>query len=221
MAKKKRGFLIPRILGLITIVIGLLLYPFDRMTPFDMNVAFEKLVAMPLQPIRASGSSSISFTIPNTSQWKHIRKIWDAPRYVLAIDSGPADHRNDYLVDFREAGIKVELFKDGQLILLEWSSTPYGHSSEGNCCHKFIANPGEELTLFVTAEKDPAHKVGKELFVIADWGWFETKDRIVGAMISDDIVPFCRWTIGFGCLLLLISIALCIFNKKRDSRYSQ
>lgn len=113
MIKGKKLCLIPGVIGVVTIVIGLLLYPFDRMTGDDQETAFTKLVRIPLPPLRKLGSSTIKLDIPNTQQWKHIRDIWGQPRYVIAVDSDSDAYRVRHVVSLNEAGIRVELFRDG------------------------------------------------------------------------------------------------------------
>jgi hypothetical protein len=213
MIRTKKLCLISGIIGIVAIVIGLLLYPFDRMTTDDQETALTKLIRVPLQPRRTSGSSTVKLDIPNTQQWKHIRDIWGQPRYVIAVDLGPDSFRQHHVVSLYEAGIKVELFKDGIPIELKPTFAPYGFSDHSqNGCLEFRGNPGDKLTLSVTSKDQPQPK-GTELFVISDW--INAKDLGVGADISEAIIPYCRWGIGFGCLLLLVSIVLRISVARR------
>jgi hypothetical protein len=206
MIRTKKFCLILGIIGIVAFVIGLLVYPFDRMTTDDQEIAFTKLIQIPLQSFRTLGSSTVKLDIPNTQQWKHIRDIWGQPRYVIAVDSGPDAFRHCYVVSFNKAGIRVELFKDGKPIELKPTFPPYGFSSNSpNSSFEFRASPGDNLTLSVTSQDQPQPK-GTALFVISDWRG--AKDLLVGADISEAIVPYCRWGIGFGCLLLLSSIVL-------------
>ncbi len=114
------------------------------------------------------------------------------------------------MITFDDSGIKVELSKDGRpVVLRSTSQPPYGFSFwSTNCCLEFSASPGDELTLSTTVVGGPSQPIGRELFVISDWT--NSKDLIVGVLISDDLVPYCRWAMALGGLLILVSAALIV-----------
>ena len=215
MTRRKGLYLIPGILGLLATAIGLLFYPFHRMTRDDMYVAFRKPVQIPLRSLEMSGSSTVVFHIPDTEQWTHIRKEWSEPRYVSAIDSGPLRNDSHEVINLEDAGVKVELFRAGKTVSLNITNQPpYGFSSYSlNSCLEFRASPGDELTLHVTSVKQTAQPEGAELFVIADW--HNTKDLIVGAMISEDLLPYSRGAIVVGCLLFVAAVVIRTFVVKK------
>ncbi len=105
----KRFYVIPGALGVLAVFAGWLLSPDTRKNHEEMRLALSKLATIPLQSIRNSGSSTLPINIPNGGLWPRIRDNWGAPRYVIAIDSGPLTP--DVAICFDEAGIKVELFK--------------------------------------------------------------------------------------------------------------
>ncbi len=217
MAREKFS-LIPGLLGVLAILVGLLFYPYNRMTTDDMRVAFGKLAQIPLQSVRASESSTLVFDIPNNEHWAHILRKWGEPHYVIAIGT----RQTRQVIGLGEAGIRVELLKSGEPVELKPRETPYGYSESlddrrpqgERCCLEFRANSGDKLTLAATiVEERFQPKAGAEIFVVSDW--LNTKDLIVGADLDDDLLPVCKWVIGSGCLLSLLAIALRVSVRRR------
>jgi hypothetical protein len=216
MIVTKNLYFIPGGLGILALCVGLLFYPYNRMTEDDVTVAFSKLVEIPLQSIVLSGgSSSITFDIPNNKQWKHIREEWHQPRYVIGIDPDPARQSHE-TISLNDLAIGIELSKYGNAIELKPIWPPYVYSSKSkNYCLEFKAIPGDRLMLFVALPKKSYQIPARaELFIINDWP--TAKDLIVGADISNNLLfPISKFLIGLGCLLILIAISLRVFGGKR------
>src|SRR5438876_59882 len=104
------------IVGIVILAPGVIWFLSPHLSNDDVRIAFSELIKIPLSQIDESHSLSVPITIPDNAQWKHIRRVWGDPSYLLAI-SGPPDRAFLYCAD--ELGIQLTVMNGSNPILPE------------------------------------------------------------------------------------------------------
>jgi hypothetical protein len=212
--KKKRIELWLAIVGFVLVAPGVAWLCSFRLNRDDLRVAFTKGVRIPLDHLERVHSAAINVTIPDSEQWRRIRRAWGDPGYVLAAASRP---ERDLFYCFEGLGIRAEVMRGETRIPLETAIyPPYGFSSECNANGlKFHVPPGSELTIRVSAW--PQHPLpAGELILMTYWDW-GTKDRIVGVMLDEELGKGLRVTSAIG-LIMILSAGCLVARRNISSR---
>ena len=87
-----------------------------------------------------------------------------------------------------------------QVQVTKATGSPYGHSSDTERTGlSFVAAPGDEVRIDVR-KKDPGTLPAGELAVVPDWN-VAIKDKLVGAMLDDDLYQIVRALAWIGLAL--------------------
>ena len=124
MAATKKVAIGLGVAGMVILVPGLIWVFSPRLTNDDAGSAFSELVRVPLSQIGSSRSVSASITIPDTSQWKHVRHAWGDPAYTLVAVKSP----DQELLCLNDLGIHAEVLNGTRVVPSERPHVPYGYS---------------------------------------------------------------------------------------------
>ena len=195
------------VLGLLPLAAGSFL-AFIRMlhlSPADANVALTDLADVELDRIAATNSLAISVVIPDTPQWLRIRRAWGAPDYLIAAVS-PIKSLCYCLPNL---AMTITVAHDGDQIPLQPAGPPYAHGTEGCAMvgFKFNAVPGTKLTVSIAKNGTEPFPPG-ELIIVGSWGWWNTKDKLVGIMLDQELRNISTIAIVSGFVLILLAAFL-------------
>jgi hypothetical protein len=177
----------------------------------DVRIALQPLVRVSLRRISDSNLQE-RITVPDTSQWTKIRKVWGEPEFVIsAID----ETGRNLICPSIPAHIELT-DRSGSVIPLRRGGPPYGYSAFcAESSLRFNAAPGDTLNISITASAGRALPAG-DLIVVRDW--WNTKDKLVGVYLDDDISSLIRWTSLAGVLLLAADAVLILRSQVRKRR---
>jgi hypothetical protein len=191
--------------GLLLLVPGALFIP-SALKPGDDVVALTPLASVRLDQI-GTAPLVTKLVIPDTPQWRRIRRAWGDPHFIIAVVS--SEKRFAYCLP--KLGIGVEVRGQGDAIPLEFLYPPYGYSSD---CERsslaFKAAPGTELAVTITKSGDQPIPSG-EVIIVSDW--LNTKDKLVGISLDEELRPILTATSSLGCGLIVIAAS--IFVRRR------
>ncbi|MBV9083601.1 MAG: hypothetical protein JOZ62_13055 [Acidobacteriaceae bacterium] len=177
-----------------------------RLNNVDARVAFEPLERIQLNRIDQR-PISVPLTIPNTSQWKQIRKVWGEPGFVISA----VDATGEFVRCLPEMPLRIELIDaTGNTIPLQPDNGAYGYScrcQSGSL--RFNARPGSQLTLKVSATSRGTVLRG-DLIVVSDW--VNTKDKLAGLNLDKSIETVVTWLSIPGFLFVACGAGVFIVN---------
>jgi hypothetical protein len=181
----------------------------DSLRRGEEQAAFERVATVPLNQVESLGSLDLTVKVPDDADRRRIRRFWGDPGYLIAAVS---DRKHIYC--FERLGLTIQARVLADKIALEAAKEPlYGYSAE---CQsdglKFRAPPGATLQLHVVAEGDRDLPSGN-LIVTGYWTG-ETKDRIVGMDLDDDLRKLSRLIAISGGVMLVC--AAWLFARQRS-----
>ena len=183
----------------------LLLHP----DPQEAWFALQPRVRMPVSQI-AGQKSELNFITDEA--YSRIRSSWGDPDLVIAAVS--VDHHLRYCFD----SVAVTVLSGPQLKDLGLSGGIYGYSSAyDSSCHsigrRFRLKSGEtaSMQLGITGSALPS-----DAEVVVMWTWADTKDKLVGVDIDQDLIQVAKWSIIAGLFVIAFSIFLFIRSKHKS-----
>jgi hypothetical protein len=179
-------------------------------TEEDAFNALEPIVRIPLQSLDATGRVPIVFTVSSN----RVSRAWGSPFYTILWRT----QRNNtwWIHAFSLLQVDVHVVVgSSSVILREEQRVPYGYSSDTqDIGRSFFAKPGDEVEIAISARNAGTLPDG-ELVVAPDWN-LAIKDRLVGAMLNDDLFQIARIFGWIGLALVAIG-ALEKSGRGRDS----
>jgi hypothetical protein len=203
--------LVPFLLGMAGV---LLLIPGASFVPsmfFGLKPGDDVVALTPLFRIRLDqlGMEPVvtKLVIPDTPQWKRIRRIWGEPSYNISAVS--SERRFTYCLP--HLGLNVKVSGRSSAIPFKGSGPPYGYSTD---CDRsslaFRAVSGSELTVTISKFGDPQIHCG-ELLVVSDW--FNTKDKLVGVSLDEELRPIVMASACLGSMLIVGAAVLLLRHR--------
>ena len=147
----------------------------------DAVVALKPLVTIPLNGIWSV--RDFQFRIPDTPQWKRIRRDWGDPDWIIAA----ASPEKYFAYCLPSLGLTIRVTNHGSPVPLAASHPPYTYSSD--CAASsitFKAAQGTELTVSIIRSSERPLPSGE---VIVVGGWIYTKDKLVGIALNEEVRP--------------------------------
>lgn len=192
----------------------------SRLSDDDAYTALQPLLRIPLDSVKENYLSEW-LRIPDTEQWVRIRKVWGEPDFVIS----SIDQTGKIATCLTSAGLQIQVKnQDGGSIPLLMGGQPYGYSAF--CAEaglRFRAAPGEKLNLTIAGQRDraPSRRARPhivllprgELIVVPNWQ--NTKDKLVGVALDNDISTLLKWTSVSGVLLVVIGALLIAVKRAR------
>ena len=146
----------------------------------DVRLALEPLSSVQLDRIEAEHSVVTELFIPDTRQWKRIRREWGFPEFIISAVS-PAKRFAYCLADL---GTTLQVSHQGEPIPLELSHPAYGYSSDcAVSSFRFRATPGAELRFAAEYSGERPLPSGE---LVISCGWPNMKDKLVGIRINEE-----------------------------------
>jgi hypothetical protein len=177
----------------------------DRVKPAEADIAFANLAEVQLDRLEAMRSLSVPVVIADTPDWVHIRHVWGEPDYIIAAIS--PSQRSIYCLS--DLGLAIDMIHQGSRVQTESSAVPHGYSLYSRGCAtvavKFRASPGNKLTVSITKSKMRPLPPG-ELIIRPEW--WNTKDKIVGISLDEDVRQLIPILFVLGSLLALPAAVL-------------
>lgn len=176
----------------------------NQMQAREIVVALAPLARRPLAELRAGQGIVLKVTVPDTAQWRSIRKSWGEPRYLISAIS--PDGRRAYCLPDLGATVSANSSR-GAVSLV---STGPGYAQNCNCeapgaaqaALAFHASPGDEVV--ITARAAGAHALpAGELVVICAWD--NVKDKLVGAALERELKMPAAAASTAGVLLIALA----------------
>jgi len=173
----------------------------------DEGTALAPLASVPLDSIGKQPLTEMSVVIPDTAQWKRIRRRWGEPEFIIsAVSLG-------HSLAFCLADLKIEIkvFEHGNPVHTEISGAPYPYST--NCERsslRFKAAPGTELRVVISPQADQPEPSGQ---IVVLGSWPNTKDKLVGGALDRELRPFAEGASILGLILIPVSI---LFWRRRE-----
>lgn len=208
---KKRLHVWLAMLGLLLLMPAVWSSVFHPLRLGEEQAAFESLGAVSLNTIEMQGSCNLSVTAPNNSVWERIRRAWGDPGYIIAAVSSGGKH----MYCFDRLGLHIQAAIGSEPIALEAATEPlYGYSAEcGADGLKFRVPPGATVNVHITRQV-PRDMPPGSLVVTGYWTG-ETKDRLVGLMLDEDLRKILN-LLAVGGFALVLSAAW-LFLRRRQS----
>lgn len=179
----------------------------DPVTTADTRTAFRRLAAVRLDAAVGSRGVDITATTPSDASWRRVVRNWGDPGYFIGV---VLPRPRTYMYCLQDLGARVEARIGDQPVDLETAYVPYGYSSD---CQPagllFRAPPGSVVRIHVTVARLPSHAA--DLVVEPYWAG-ETKDRLVGTALDDDLreITTALGVAGIGAIL----IAAFLFSRR-------
>jgi len=170
-----------------------------RLNSDDEMTAVCPLVRIPLDQLANAGSPAVIVTVPNNSQWAHIRRQWGDPSYFVGAAKYPDTAREILCLD--RLGVAVEVRAETGIVPSKVAQgPPYGYSA---LCpdfgFEFRAPPGTDLTIRASSLRHPMP--AGDLIVLCNWE--NLKDKIVGVMLAEDLRRMAEYCLGIGLAMIL------------------
>jgi hypothetical protein len=195
----------PSIIGWRLVAIGLVLtwpssaYLMTDAPAADLQIAYTPVIRIPFDALNKSHAASVAFKIP--SRWREMRAEWGDPMYLVRArlrDRGLSE------LSFAQLGLTITVVRDGHPLDLRTPQfTPYAHNSETDKLgYVFNPNPGDELVVNVSTRPNSTAPLGE--LIVEPFADGLTKDRIVGAMLDEDVRPWAKRLLLGGLALITI-----------------
>ena len=198
------------VVGLLLLVPGVLFVTNTGLNSEDAGVALTPLTSIPLDRIGTFHRTTV--LIPDTPQWKRIRREWGEPEWIIAAVS----HEELSTYCFRDLALTIRVTQREKPVPVEISYSPYEYGSgcvDGS--FKFRATPGTDLSVSVL-KADGRTLPSGELIIVG--GWANTKDKLVGISLDRELRGFVAVTSILG--FILIGSAGYVWKRRRALRRS-
>jgi hypothetical protein len=175
-----------------------------RMRLADAHVAFEPLASISISQLKALGSADLTVAVPDDAVWERIRRTWGDPEYAVASFSV----QHEYRQCFDDIAAFASLGKEP--LKLEPAGWIYGHSDADDpfSCKssgvKFRASAGQKVQVHLTITDN--HQSSSDAEVVVQPTWLDTKDKLVGLDLNEDLRAVAKWGAVTGALLGLVAI---------------
>jgi hypothetical protein len=173
--------------------------------PVNEVLAQQPLRTIPLDTL-TPGVHTIYVKIPDSAEWKHIRRQWGEPGYIVAVSSSS---KSKYLRCMNPQRLSVSLQGSSGRPLKTQApeGAPYGYSAECSSPGiRFEASSGSVVTLQVYRSAELGD-TGDYLIVAPFWN-SGIKDHIVGSLLDQDLAPVFDISAVIGALMLVASLLL-------------
>ena len=182
--------------------------------PNDTSAAFRNLAEVPAWELRQKHIVSVSVTMPDDAVWRRIRRSWGDPAYEIALVSSLNERQ--YCFD----GISVSAVERGRQQRLEQAGWMYGFGSDDSVpqqCQsagqEFHAAPGSVVDVTLKAAQ-----VGPGEMIVVRPVWDNTKDKLVGVGLDEDIRLILKWTLVVGLGVMVLSALMFVREKYLRTR---
>lgn len=198
----RRAAIIAGAIGLLIFCPGaiLLISTMSGLNIEDERTALAPLASVPLDSIGEQPLTDITVVIPDTAQWKRIRRKLGAPTFIISAVSSRR------LLAFCLADLKIgiEVFEHGSPVRTEMSGAPYAYSAK---CERgslrFKAAPGTELRVAISS-LGVRPQLLEQIVVLGFWP--DTKDKLVGGALDRELRPIAEGASILGLILIALSI---------------
>ncbi len=192
---------------------ALLIYTLLDLNSAEVVTALTPFAAVPLDSGGRPATTSMKVVIPDTAQWRRIRRQWGTPEYIISAVA-PGRQVAYCLLDLK---MEIKVYRNGKPIQTENSIPPYGYEARCNGSSlRFRAAPGDELRVDISRTAQQPVPSG-DVIVICEW--FATKDRLLSKDLNKEIFrPIAIAGIIFG--VVFIALAVRLERRYRFSRLS-
>jgi hypothetical protein len=194
--------------GLLLLVPGaaLLIASLYDLTDQDAETALAPLTSIPLDEIGKRLRMVTKLAIPDTAQWKRIRREWGNPDFI--IEAVSTQQQIAYCLP--NLGMAIDIHEHGNRIPMEASYQPlypiYGYPPD---CErgtiKFRATPGTGIQIDILRPMSQPLPPG-ELIVVSYWPYM--KDNLVGLSLEREARPFLTGATAMGAILIVLGVCL-------------
>ena len=191
-------------LGLLSLIAGsfLLVVRTRGLSAADAAAALANLADVKLDRVPATDSLVISLVIPDTPQWARIRRKWGEPDFVIAAVS-PV---KSICYCLTKLPMTITLSDNADEIPRQPAGPPYGYSSDCSIStFKFNAAPGTKLIVSVVKNGTERLPPG-DLIIVRSW--WNTKDKLVGIALDQDLRKVSTIAVTSGAILVLLAGSL-------------
>jgi len=193
------------VVGLLLMVPGALFLTNTGLSSEDANVALTPLLTIPLDRIGTYGRTRV--LIPDTPQWKRIRREWGEPEWIIAA----VEPEKEFAYCLPELGLTILVGDHERPLPLQSSYPPYGYSTDcAASTISFNATPGTELNVSILKSSDRPLPSANLIIV---GRWLYTKDKLVGIYLDEEVRPILIVTSALG--LILVGSAGYVWNRRR------
>jgi len=202
------------LVGLILIAFGAIILSPSGLEPGDVDAAFAPLLKIPLAEFETRRAKVMKLVMPDSEQWRRIRRVWGDPELLVAAVAG--DRRFVYCIP--DLGLDLRVTHNEIRIPLLASEPPYAYSA--NCSpggFKFSAHSGDELQLSAVHLINGPLPSG-DLVIVAHW--VNTKDKLVGLAIQEQLRPTAIGASIVGTALMAIATFIWMWQRKRRKQSS-
>ena len=173
-----------------------------RLRKNDDAIALQPLIRIPLASLHEQ-PATMTLTIPESAQWTRIRRAWGEPEFVVSA-SEPTGRS---VMCLSSLPVRIEMADtNGSAIHLQAGPGPYGYSDYcSNSSLRFQAAGGSVLALRITSVGGRPVPAG-DVIVVADW--WNTKDKLVGVGLDEDVGFFLKRLSLAGILFIAAGATL-------------
>jgi hypothetical protein len=187
------------LLGLLTLAAGGFLTSkrLQDLSQADASAALANLADVQLDRIAATDPLAISVVIPSTPQWARIRRSWGEPDFLIAAVS-PV---KSFCYCLAKLPVTITVADNADQIPRPPAGPPYAYSADcPTSTLKFKAAPGTKLTVSVAKNGTQPLPPG-DLIIVGSW--WNTKDKLVGIAVDEQLRDIANSGIVSGFVLLL------------------
>ena len=187
------------LLGLLTLAAGGFLTSkrLQDLSQADASAALANLADVQLDRIAAADPLAISLIIPDTPQWVRIRRKWGEPDFLIAALS-PV---KSFCYCLAKLPVTITVADIAGQIPRQPAGPSYAYSADcPTSTLKFEAAPGTKLTVSVAKNGTQPLPPG-DLIIVGSW--WNTKDKLVGIALDEELRKVANSAIVSGSVLLL------------------
>jgi hypothetical protein len=191
--------LIVGLVGLLTLAAGgfLAFTRLQDLSQADASAALANLADVQLDRIAATDPPAISVVIPKTPQWARIRRKWGEPDFLIAAVS-PV---KSFCYCIAKLPMRVTVADNADQIPRQPAGPPYAYSADCPASTlKFSAAPGTNVIVSVAKNGTQPLPAG-DLIIVGSW--WNTKDKLVGIAVDEELRNIANSGIVSGSVLLL------------------
>jgi hypothetical protein len=176
-----------------------------RLTNNDDAIALQPLIRIPFASLHDQPLTAM-LAIPNSAQWARIRRIWGEPELVISA-SYPTGRT---LMCLPSLPLRIAVADaNGTAIRLQSGPSPYGFSDScSGSSLRFQTKGGSVLTLTITKVDSRPVPAG-DVIVVADW--WNTKDKLVGVALDEQIGGLLKRLSMAGILFIALGAMLLVW----------
>lgn len=198
---KRKIALVLGLLGLLPLAAGcfLVVTRMRDLSPADGSAALANLARAELDRITSREPLTISLVIPDTPQWARIRRTWGKPDFLIAAVS-PA---RSFCYCLPKVPMTITVAGNADQIPRQPAGPPYGYSDDcPTSTLKFNAAAGTKLTISVAKNGIEPVPPG-DLIIVGSW--WNTKDKLVGISLDEELRNAATFAIASGSVLILLA----------------